>query len=122
MNDRFERWLQGGLRDLDAAVPVGEPLAAPRARSTLMRVTRPATRSILPMGSLAGGIVIIVALAVLVSRPPAAIPGAARPSGLEAPVSSSASELVPASDGIPALDLHAASAPAEDLGCRVRIA
>jgi hypothetical protein len=103
MNDRFESWLQGGLRDLDAAVPVGEPLAAPRARSTLMRVTRPATRSILPMGSLAVGIVIIVALAVLVSRPPAAIPGAARPSGLEAPVSSSASELVPASDGIPAL-------------------
>jgi hypothetical protein len=100
MTERFEKWLDDGLRKLDAAVPVDDDIQPSRSR--LNRVGSPATRSILPLGSLAIGLVALVIAAFLISRPGVAGPAAGAPSAPAAPSAlGSPPPIAVGADGIP---------------------
>ena len=98
MTERFERWLEDGLHELDAAVPVDDGLLA---LPPLSQVASPPTRSILPLGSLAFGVVAFAIAAFLISRPGAASPAAAAPSAPGAPSAFGSPPTAVGADGIP---------------------
>ncbi len=78
MTDRFDAWLEKGLRDLERAVPVGQSVAGRLDPATLVRVSGRGTRSLRPVGSLIVAAVAIVILAILLPRFNAAVPGASQ--------------------------------------------
>lgn len=78
MTDRFDTWLETGLRDLERAVPLGQPVAGPLAPTKLVRVSARGTRSLRPVGSLAAVVAVVVVLAILLPRFDAAFPGASQ--------------------------------------------
>jgi hypothetical protein len=78
MNDRFDAWLETGLRDLEAAVPLGQSAAVRPGPAGLVRVSAPGTQSLRPVGSLALAITVIFVVAVVLPRIDAAAPGPSR--------------------------------------------
>ena len=85
MSDRFDLWLATGLRQLEAAVPVAAPGSRPHPQLAPVRVVRSGSRALLPLGLIAG-LVVVVALSAFVSRSPSAGPGAASPSTVGTPL------------------------------------
>lgn len=79
MTDRFDAWLETGLRDLEAAVPLGQSVVGLVPRSELVRVSGRGARSLRPVGSLALAIALLILVAaVLLPRFNAAAPGASQ--------------------------------------------
>jgi hypothetical protein len=78
MTDRFDTWLETSLRDLEAAVPMGQSVVGRLAPTELLRVSGGRTRSLRPVGSLALAIAVILVVAVLLPRFDAAAPGASQ--------------------------------------------
>ncbi|MGH2511907.1 MAG: hypothetical protein ACRDGQ_04390 [Candidatus Limnocylindrales bacterium] len=75
MIDRFDAWLETGLRDLERAVPLGQSVADRLDPAALVRMSDRGTRSRRPVGSLIAAAVAIVILAILLPRFNAAVPG-----------------------------------------------
>lgn len=94
MSDRFDAWLEAGLRQLDAAVPVGEPALVGSSHLAAVRVARSGSRSILPLGLIVAAVVVVSFIA-LVSRSPSAGPGAASPAAAGTSVASAPSSGAP---------------------------
>lgn len=78
MTDRFDAWLETGLRDLEAAVPLGQSVVGRLAPTELLRVSGRRTRSLRPVGSLAVAVAVILVVAGLLSRLNVAAPGASQ--------------------------------------------
>jgi hypothetical protein len=78
MTDRFDTWLETGLRDLEGAVPLGQSVVGRLPPTELVRVSGRRTRSLRPIGSLALAIAVILVVAVLLPRFDAAAPGASQ--------------------------------------------
>src|ERR1019366_3061147 len=78
MTDRFDAWLETGLRDLEGAGPLGQSVVGRLAPTGLLRVSGRRTRSLRPVGSVALAIAVILVVAVLLPRFDAAAPGASQ--------------------------------------------
>jgi hypothetical protein len=78
VTERFDEWLETGLRDLEEAVPLGQSVAFPPEAARLVRVPPWGTRSRRPVGSLALVVAVILVLAALASRLNVAGPGASQ--------------------------------------------
>jgi len=79
VTDRFDAWLETGLRDLEAAVPLGDSMVGRLAPTELVRVSGRRTRSLRPVGPLALAIALLILVAaVLVPRFNAAGPAASQ--------------------------------------------
>ena len=78
MTDRFDAWLETGLRDLEAAVPLGQTVDGLVAGTGLVRVPRPALHSVRAIGSLVAAVVVIAILAILLPRLSSSAPGASQ--------------------------------------------
>lgn len=79
MTDRFDAWLETSLRELEAAVPLGQTVVGGLATAQLVRVSGRGARSLRPVGSLALVIALLILVAaVLLPRFNAAAPGASQ--------------------------------------------
>ncbi len=100
MTDRFDAWLETGLRDLEAAVPLGQSVVGRRAPTALLRVSGQRTRSLRPVGSLAIAIALILVVAVVVPRFHGAAPGASQSAVPSAGPTASSPSPVPSPSGV----------------------
>lgn len=93
MSDRFDAWLDAGLRELETAVPRGESVPITDTHLGRLQIVGSRSRRLLPFGLVAVAVVLVAFIAL--GLPSAAGPGIALPSSAGTPVASAPASVAP---------------------------